>query len=307
MNKSSFSLVFEGHSVKNGEIDIQDLASSFMAMAAVIQEANTVINGDKARVSVKLQATGKGSVIVNLVIVQSIFEQAASLFDTLAGHKDGISAAKDLSDVIFKVGGVGVGAISGGYLCLMKWLDRKKPDKIVQHGQVVHIHKGDSYFIADQRAIALVESIPVREQSKKLVLALDREGIDKISVFRKDEETLIIEKDDIDAFGIPDTIEEAEVLKDVQQEMFLQIDSLSFKEGNKWKMTQGDESFFVAIEDTNFLSKVKSGKIAFAINDVLRCLVNEEQVQTIKGSLKTERIVLQVLEYKKGNKQLELL
>jgi hypothetical protein len=229
------------------------------------------------------------------------------LFDNLAGHKDGITAAKDLADIIFKVGGIGVTVFSGGYICLMKWLDGKKPDSIVQSINEVHIYKGNEYFVADKKALLLAESIAVRKQSEKLLSALDRDGIDRISILRKDEAPLIIQKDDVSSFCIPESDEESEVLEDKEIEMFLQIDSLSFKEGNKWKMTQGDESFFVIIEDASFLKKVHTGDIAFAINDVLRCKVKERQLQTIKGNLKKDRRITKVLEYRQGGKQLKLL
>lgn len=57
MSDANFSLIFEGTSVENGEIDIKDLAPSLMALGDLIQAANAEINGEKARIAVKLQAT----------------------------------------------------------------------------------------------------------------------------------------------------------------------------------------------------------------------------------------------------------
>ena len=49
-----------------------------------------------------------------MTLVQSYDAQALLLLDSLAGHKDGISAAKDLADVIFKVG-AGAAGVGGGF------------------------------------------------------------------------------------------------------------------------------------------------------------------------------------------------
>jgi hypothetical protein len=306
MNKASFKIVFAGPSVDNGEIDIQELASSFMAMAGVIQAANAQINGEQAKVSVKLQATEKGSVIVDLVIVQSIMAQAATLLDALSGHKDGISAAKDLADLIFKVGTLGVAA-TGGYFSLMKWLAGRKPDSIVTHGSEVHIHIGDNYFVTDQRVVALAENLPVREQTRKLVSVLCRDGIDKISTIQDDQEPLQIQKIDVPAFEIPEPDGKDEVLLDQEIEMHLQIDSLSFKEGNKWRMTDGGDPFYVVLDDAHFLALVNNGQVSFSKNDILHCRVNEKQLANVKGLLKKEYRILKVLEHRRGSTQLRLL
>lgn len=306
MNKASFKLVFEGPAVENGEIDIQELASSFMAMAGIIQAVNDEINGEDARIAVKLKATGKGSVVVDLVIVQSIIEKATTLFDTLAGHKDGISAAKDLAELLFKVGTVGV-VISGGFFSLMKWLAGRKPDKVEQKGGETHFHIGDNYFITDRRVTGLVESIPVREQTNKLISALERKGIENISAQMEGEEPIKINKVDIPSFAIPENDGKEEVLSDKEVDRYFQIDSLSFKEGNKWRVTEGGEPFFVVLEDAHYLQMINHGQVTFSSHDVLHCRVNEKQIMTIKGVLKKEYRILEVIDHKRGPTQLRLL
>lgn len=61
MRNTHFSLIFEGRAVDNGEIDVQDLAPSLLALGALIQAANAELNGQAARVAVKLQTTRSGS------------------------------------------------------------------------------------------------------------------------------------------------------------------------------------------------------------------------------------------------------
>lgn len=306
MNKASFKLVFAGPAVDNGEIDIQELASSFMAMAGVIQATNSQINGERAKISVKLKATDKGSVIVDLVIVQSLIEQAATLLDALAGHKDGISAANEIADLLFKVGSVGV-VTTGGFFSFMKWLRGRRPDKVEVSGTEAHIYIGNAYFVADKKIIGLAEDLQVREQSKKLISILNRDGIQKLSAIMQDDKPLEIEKADVSSFDIQEPEKEDIIIEDKELEMHLQIDSLSFKEGNKWRMTDGAEPFYVILDDIDFLNKVTNDEISFSKNDVLHCLVKERQVQTVKGLLKKERTIIRVIEHKHASRQLKLL
>lgn len=48
MSEASLTLVFDGPAVENGEIDVQELAPTLLAMGELIQAANDKINGDNA-------------------------------------------------------------------------------------------------------------------------------------------------------------------------------------------------------------------------------------------------------------------
>lgn len=300
MSDSNFSLIFNGSAVDNGEIDVKDLAPALMALGELIQAANAEINGERARIAVKLQATKKGSFEVNMALVQSISEQATLLIDSLAGHKDGLAAAKDLADIIFQVG-----ATAGGFFGLIKWLRNRKPDRVETKGGDTHIHIGDTHFVTNSHAVALAENLEVREQAKNFVAVLLKEGIDEISTRRPGKEKLTIKKNEAHYFDLPQI--EEETLEDVEREMFLQIDSLSFREGNKWRMTDGGEPFYAVLEDVDFLNRIAKGEVSFSKNDYLHCLVHECQIRTVKGQLKKERKIIRVIEHKLGTKQLKLL
>ena len=304
MSDANFSLIFDGAAVENGEIDLKDLAPSVMALGELIQAANTELNGDRARIAVKLQATKKGSFEVNLTLVQSFSTQALSLLDSLAGHKEGIAAANALADVIFKIGG-GAVAVGGGFFALIKWLRNRKPDKIENKGGDTHIYIGDNVFITNPQAVALAENLQVREQARNLVAVLLNDGIDEISTRLGSKERLTIKKEDVHYFDMPDV--EEETLEDTERKVFLQIDSLSFKEGNKWRMTDGGEPFYAELKDVDFLNQIAADEVSFSKNDYLHCLVHERQIRTSKGQLKKERTIIRVIEHKPGLRQLKLL
>lgn len=304
MSDANFSLIFDGSAVDNGEIDVKDLAPSLMALGELIQAANAEINGEKARMAVKLQATEKGSFEVHMTLVQSFGAQALTLFDSLNGHKDGIAAAKDLADIIFKVT-AGTTAVGGGFFALIKWLAGRKPDKVETKGGDTYIHIGDNHFVTNSHVVALAENLLVREQARNLVSVLLNEGIDELSTRRGSGEKLRIRKREVRYFDIPDI--EEETLDDAEREMFLQIDSLSFREGNKWRMTDGGEPFYAVLEDVDFLNRIAKDEVSFSRNDYLHCLVHERQSRTGKGQLKKERTIIRVIEHKPGARQLKLL
>ncbi len=304
MSDANFSLIFEGPAVENGEIDVQDLAPSLMALGELLQAANAELNGERARVAVKLRATRKGSFEVDLSVVQSLAAQAVTLLDALAGHKDGIAAANELADVILKVGGTVVGT-GGGLLALLKWLRGRKPDKIEPRAGEVHVHLGDTVFVTNNQTILLAENRIVREQARKVVAVLEKDGIDRIATRRDGPEKLTIERAEVSYFDIPDGTEET--LEDSEREMWLQIDSLSFKEGNKWRLTDGGEPFFASVEDIDFLNKIAKGEVSFSKADDLHCLIHERQSRTSKGQLRKDRTIIRVIEHRPGARQLKLL
>ena len=308
MSEANFSLKFEGPAVDDGEIDVQDLAPSLLALGHLIQAANAELNGNSAQVAVKVKTTRSGSFEVDMAVVQSIVEQAATLLDVLSGHKDGIAAANTLADVILKVGGAAVGAVAttgGGLFALLKWLRGRKPEKIEPTGGDVNVHIGDTVFVTNRQTILLAENREVREQARKLVGILEKKGIESLSVCRDMATTLTIESSEVPCFDVPDGTEE--MLEESERRMWLQIDSLSFKEGNKWRMTDGGEPFYAILEDVDFIDRIAKGEVSFSKADTLHCLVREAQSRTAKGQLKKERTIIQVIEHRPGARQLKLL
>ena len=302
MSKANMTLVFDGSAVENGEIDVQDLAPALLAIGNLIQSANSTINGNKAHIQVKVKATSEGSFEVDLALAQSILDATKGFFDFAAANKDGIAAANDLVDVIFKVlGGSGLG---GGLLLLIKWLKGRTPDKIETTGNQTFIHIGDTYFVTSPDTLRLAESLEVRENAKKAISCLEKDGISKIKVKRAGEETLIIDKSDAPYFEIPSTADTE--LQDETRKVTLQIISLSFKEENKWRVTDGSEPFSVDILDEEFLTKIANNEISFSKNDYLMCQIRERQFQTNRG-LRKERAIMKVIEHRPAAKQMKLL
>ena len=61
---------------------------------------------------------------------------------------------------------------------------------------------------------------------------------------------------------------------------------LSFKEGNKWSLSEGDNTISVSSRDQEFVSKVDANKVAFAEGDLLTCDLRTTK-HMVGGELKT--------------------
>jgi hypothetical protein len=155
----------------------------------------------------------------------------------------------------------------------------------------------------------LLENLPTREALEKFSeRAL---GIPGVTTFRMGEKGSISEvlltKDDRPSFRVPEPVDEKPILEVVEREVLLKIVTSHFRDGYKWRFTDGGERPFTAdIEDASFLNDVLSGKTTLSANDTLRCQVREEQSLSSTGLSKDIK-VMKVVEHIVGAKQLKLL
>ena len=85
--------------------------------------------------------------------------------------------------------------------------------------------------------------------------------------------------------------------------MFLSIVALSFKEENKWRLTDGDNQFYVKIQDEDFWNKVDTNEIVFAKGDRVKVDLLVRQLEKESGNLQTEYTALKILDHVKGKPQ----
>jgi hypothetical protein len=302
----NFSIIFDGPALEGGEIDVNDLAPALMALNDLFRSANKKLNGNKVETSLRVRATAAKCFEVDLSLIQLAGQTIQDILTYAEENEKGLAAANELVDLLLKVVG-GTVTTGGGLFGLLKWLRGRKPtEKTEQDGNVGLIVNGDVYFV-DPRVVELAEDLTVRTHVQKLVKTLEQNGIDSISTRKNGNKEVFIQKGDIHYFELP-VVEDSEdeKISDYEREMTLQVVSLSFKEDNKWRFTDGAEPFYAAIEDMDFLNQVDSNELSFAKADYLKCLVCETQIKTSKG-LKLERTIKKVLEHQPSAKQLRLL
>jgi hypothetical protein len=309
VSSTSFRIAFEGEPFDDGEIAVSELAPALLALGDVVQAANHALNGERAEARLKLRATNLGSFEALLSIDVSMIGALKDMLDAVIDNPDRVVAANDLLDLLLKGGAVLSGTVASLFAAV-KFLGGRKPDRVERHGDShTSITVNQTTIVVDNRTVGLLENLPTREALEKFSeRAL---GIPGVTTFRMGEKGSISEvlltKDDRPSFRVPEPVDEKPILEVVEREVLLKIVTSHFRDGYKWRFTDGGERPFTAdIEDASFLNDVLSGKTTLSANDTLRCQVREEQSLSSTGLSKDIK-VMKVVEHIVGAKQLKLL
>jgi len=305
MTSSTFRIAFEGAALEDGEIDVRDLAPALLALGDVVQAANRALNGDRAQASLKMKATSKGSFEALLMIDVSILTALGDMLDAVTANPDRITAANTLMELLLKGGG-----LTASLFAALKFLRGKRPDKVEQQpdGSTIIVHNHSS-IVVDPRTLTLLNDMPTRQAVEKFGdRALSSPAVERIRIADvAGLEPLILRNEDLVAMQVPEQVQEDEVLASSTREVWLKIVTSAFRDGYKWRFSDGGEKPFSAdVEDVDFVNAVLEGKIALSANDTLLCEISEEQ-RTGPGGLSKEIKVLRVIRHEPGPKQLRFL
>jgi hypothetical protein len=287
-----FSIKYDGPALVSHQMDVRELAPALIALSALLEEANRALYPDSAEVRVSVNGSFKGGCFeVDLVALQSIKDQIVSIF---SGPES--SAAANLLAIL---GAIGI-LRSGGLIGLIKWLRGRKPSTIrIQGDKTVFELKLDETietFEVDLATGKLYQSRIVRQSLARVIKPLETDGIDVFASGQEGETQAVVTKDEAEFFAV--AASGADVVSDATSEgVLLQIESAVFKDGNKWRFSDGSNSFFAEIADENFRARIESGDERFGKGDVL--VVDLRRIQTITDTgLKSEYIVDRVREHK---------
>lgn len=289
-----FSIKYDGPALAGHQMDVRELAPALIALSNLLEESNKAAYPDSNEVRVQVKGNFKGgSFGVDFIAVQSITQQIVSM---LSGPE--ATAAANLSGILTGLGLVGGGAV--GLIGLIKWLHGRKPTAIIKSGdaEIFEIRTTESVetFEVDLVTGRLYRSRIVKQSLAKVLKPLEQEGITVFASGLDGVTQNVVLSEDLPSFI--EAAQEADVVSDITSErVLLQVESAVFKDGNKWRLSDGSSTFFAAIADEEFLSRVESGSERFGKGDLL--VVNLRRVQYITDAgLKTEVNVEKVLEHK---------
>ena len=287
-----FSIKYDGPALALHQMDVRELAPALIALSSLLEEANRALYPDSAEVSVNVNGSFKGgSFGVDFVALQSIKDQIVSIF---AGP--GATAAANLFAILSGIGILGAGGLIG----VIKWLRGRKPSSIRIEGDKtvfeLKLEEEVETFEVDLAAGKLYQSRIVRQSLARVVKPLETEGIDIFACGQDGETQTVVSKEEAAFFAM--AASGADVVSDDTSEgVLLQIESAVFKDGNKWRFSDGSNSFFAEIGDDAFLARIDSGDERFGKGDVL--IVDLRRVQSITDTgLKSEYIIDRVREHK---------
>jgi len=285
-----FSVRYDGPALFNHTMDVRELAPALVALSDLFEGANKAAFPNAPDVRVKVSGNFKaGSFGIDLAVVQTFAEQVVSL---LSGK--GSTAIANLTAIVSALGITG-----GGLFGLIKWLRGRKPSAIRTQGESVVFEcqtgQETETFEVDLVAGKLYQSRVVRQSLVKVLKPLEREGIDMFEAGRDNDTTVQVRSEELDAFVAAAEGEEV-VSEHVAENILLQIESASFRDGNKWRFSKGGAPFYAEITDTEFLGRVDAGE-KFGKLDMLRVDLQVTQLVTDNG-LKERHVVSRVHEHR---------
>ncbi|WP_430318300.1 hypothetical protein [Pseudomonas nitroreducens] len=304
MSKASFNVLYDGPALANSEMDVRELAPALLALGELLEEANAVINNGRAQISVQVKATFKtGCFGIELDVLQSLLQQAQSLFS-----HDAVATAKELLEWIGLIedhaGKLAAG--SYGLFWLIKRIRGRHINQVVllDNGRVKVVLDEES-LETEQKVLELYRQFRVRRALEGVLKPLESDGIDTFAVTDLKQSQRFIEITKAERFYFKTPEAESEPLSDDEFDVNLQIVSISFQDGNKWRFNDGASVFYADMLDEAFAAQVAASAASFTKGDILK--VRLRRVQSLSGeSFKTDYSVLKVLEHRKAAAQLRM-
>ena len=290
-------VAYDGEALKDHRIDVRDLAPALLGIGQLFEEANRVVNGDRAAVSVRVKAQKAGSFEIDLDVFQTLAKQVEGFL--IGAH---VTAAANLAGIL----GFASGTVLGLFK-LLKWLRNRKARLLAgsRPGTVVVEIDGDRIEVTED-VIKLSEDIAVRRAIKKMLEPLTREGIDTFEVREGAIPVEVIKRDELAFFEIPpQATDAADILPDREWIQAFSLVTITFKEDNKWRLSDGSTTIGASMGDADFLRRVDARTESFAKGDVLVCEMKASQVHRADG-LHTEYEIKKVLQHRHHRPQLKL-
>jgi hypothetical protein len=292
MSTAQFSLVYDGEALRAGEMDVRELAPALLGVGELFEAANKQLNENRASLSVRVRTGFRpGSFVIDLTAHQTIIEQLKGL---ITGEHIIVTAA--IVTILF--GGRGL-------FDLLKFGKGEKPESVtkLEDGNV-QLAFGHSTTIITGNVFNLYNDPNVRHAVKPVAKPLESPGIDNLKAIQ--DEKVLNEVTKKDLLGLTRIKMEERVIDESEGIRFLQIVSLSFKEDNKWRLSEGGAEAFYSLDDSEFRQKIEQQSERFGKGDSLKCMVKTVTSVQEDGTLKTDRIIVKVLEHSYAPKQARL-
>lgn len=289
-DRKKLIVAYDGSALEDHTMDIQELAFALVGLGDVLTEANNLLNKGSCKTTVKVSSGFKtGSFEIHLVM-QQISDHLA--FFGTTPQLLGIST-------ILTLLGFGLTGMNG----LIQFIKKIKNNKIKSIKELEDEKISVTFIqnnitenvIIDKKVYILYEHTDLRNSFKKVLKPLETEGIDSFEI-RNDKKEILekIDKSEAKYFEITPS---EDVINDNITDMYLNLVNVSFKDGNKWKLSNGDNEFYATIEDEEFLHKINTNLISFSKSDSFKAKVRTTQTLTEEG-IKTKNSILKILEYK---------
>lgn len=298
-DRFSFNLVYDGPALQGHRMDVRALAPALLALGELVERANELLNGEQAKVVVDVHASFRqGSFGIELDLAQSLWQRVIEFTNN---HQ--------VASIGTLAGLLGLSAKDGviGLVHLIRWIRGRAIRRIepIDGGKVRFIVDNEAIEI-EERVYKLLQDYRIRKALQGVIAEpLEHEGIESVASVDKNIKTVnfLIERDQARYFAAPEPQEEQ--LASDEYTATLQVLTLAFQDGNKWRFTEGGgNTFYATILDEGFLQRIRSNE-QFARDDIIRARVRRTQRLT-KDGLKADYEIVEVLEHRSATPKVQL-
>ena len=304
MSKATFSVTYEGPTTEDGEVPIDQLAPSLLAIGDLFAVATSAIHGEGTRSVASVYAHRKATSAEVSISVEFV-SIVGKLKELLAGD-DGTAAANLITILLF-VGG-STGAL--GLVPFIRWCrNRRFTVGAANDNDAVTVETEDGSKVVVQQHVTnlLLGSgrVNITQKVYNIVRPLEQQGTEQITFSAKGHQPQRVTEPDLPSFA-PWEEEVVEQVEGVRKDMMLTVVQLTFKEGNRWRLSDGNVEFWAAINDEEFLKDVRCRRELFGHGDILKCDVEVRQHIDQQQQLRTSYSVEKVRQHLPGPQPGEL-
>ena len=293
-SRAEFQVVYDGSALREGTMDVRDLAPALLALSSLIDQINSRVNGAEKPVTMQFKAAKEGSFIVELLLETTWLQDVVSLFST--------PDAQGLKLVMDTLWGGGVAGGTIGLFQVIKFLKGRPASRVdtaqTPSGTVVIYNISGDKIITSFGALEMANDPKIRSQAARVVKPLEKEGIDTFYVTQAERQPgEPITKEDLEFF----TSEQATELPESDSVVLLQLMKADVANPkSKWQFFDGANSFYALITDEAFMQSIQNGSRRVGHADALKAELVRRQTANKAGQLKAEFEVRRVLNYYEG-------
>lgn len=270
--ETKLALRYTGPAVESGSMDVYEASANMIAFSEFVVFAAKATFGDSVSAHAEVAGFGRGSFVTELVFNVGA---AATIFSSVS------------PDQLWHI-------IKDAF-AIWKHLRGQPPSHVNRNGQSVVItnNNGEVIQVRTESLVIVMSEKGGMTASKFIKSALEKPGMDAVEISSERAAIGRVTQSE-SAFFVPLSL--SENITDVTVKMALMIEAPVFKDGNKWRFSDGQQSFYADIEDSDFLEKVNNGE-RFGKGDVL---VVDVQIKQEQNGMKinTERSILKVHEHR---------
>lgn len=297
--KKIFYVVYDGPALASHEMDVRELAPALLAFSSLFEEANSILNRDRAKITLNVKGSFKvGCFGFELSVVQDTLQRFL-----LLGSKPEVQSAAGIAGLL------GFSACSGvaGLVQTIKWIRGRKIARVEIKDSIATLYIGDEFLEIEEKVLQLLRNERIRKSMEDAIKKpLEHNGIDSFGFAESyKDEINIISKEESAYFIAPKA--SPEDLGSSEYETTLQIVGVTFQDKNKWRFSDGiSNTFYADMLDSEFLAKIDSHAILFGKGDIIRALVRETKSIDTTGTMRAERAIVHVFEHRNASVQLKL-